>query len=192
MPAKTSRKPTQKLNWLTKSQLVTTDCPRDLQRWLLNKDSLTERLVAHSRGEFHVDVLAQYRAKAQPYEYTVLHTKRQRYCFIREVILFGHNQPWVFARTVIPLQTMTGRLSSLGGLNNKPLGAFLFSFPTMRRGISEFANIRPEQQLVAKSLFANSESLWGRRSVFFLDNKPLLVNEIFLPTFTDSLKGNPT
>ena len=191
MPSTTKLKPAPKLTWLAKKQLVTTDCPGSLLHWLLNKDSLTERLVARSRGEFHVEVLAQYRAKAQQSEYAAMHIKRQRYCFIREVVLFGNNQPWVFARTVVPLQTMTGRLRALGSLNNKPLGAFLFSFPTMRRGVIEFANIRPDHQLVPTPFFANSDSLWGRRSVFFLDNKPLLVNEIFLPGFIDNLERKP-
>jgi len=29
------------------------------------------------------------------------------------------------------------------------------------------------------------ESVWGRRSVFYLHKKPLLVNEVFLPSILD-------
>ena len=52
---------------------------------------------------------------------------------VREVILYGNNQPWVYARSVLPHQALNGRLRFLRRLGNKPLGALLFSNPVIKR-----------------------------------------------------------
>jgi len=90
----------------------------------------------------------------------------------------------VFARTIIPHATLTGEEKHLGHLQNKPLGAVLFAEPTMRRSEVEVAEIKPGQRLyhtATSRLSTNPKSIWGRRSVFYLHHKPLLVSEIFLP-----------
>ncbi len=46
------------------------------------------------------------------------------------------------------------------------------------------AEIKPGQRLfhtATARLKADPPSIWGRRSVFYLHDKPLLVSEIFLP-----------
>jgi chorismate--pyruvate lyase len=75
---------------------------------------------------------------------------------------------------------MTGRLHSLRHLDNRPLGALLFADPTMRRGAMEIGRI-PATQVPGGQ--GGDARLWGRRSLFYLDGKPLLVSEIFLPGF---------
>ena len=52
-----------------------------------------------------------------------------------------------------------------------------------RSGI-EIAKLEPGQPLFERATQGFSPrpaSIWGRRSAFFLDDYPLLVNEIFLP-----------
>jgi chorismate--pyruvate lyase len=99
----------------------------------------------------------------------------RRRALVREVILYGAGQPWVYARSVLPLTTLTGRLRKLRQLSNQPLGELLFKDPTMRREPVQFASF---------SAASNSDkAIWGRRSIFTLDNKPLLVAEVFLPDF---------
>ena len=93
----------------------------------------------------------------------------------REVLLYGAGQPWIYARSIMPLKTLTGRLKKLAQLNNQPLGELLFKDPTMRRETVQFAHFDP--------ISSSETSVWGRRSVFRLDNKPLLVAEVFLPDF---------
>ena len=108
---------------------------------------------------------------------------------IREVFLYCDDEPWVFARTVIPRSTLTGKQKYLANLGSRPLGAVLFADPNMRRDHFEVACMRPEELLYthANQLHTDQNNIdgpdfiWGRRSAFYLSNKPLLVNEIFLP-----------
>jgi chorismate--pyruvate lyase len=95
----------------------------------------------------------------------------------------GGGMPWVYARSIIPISTLTGRLRSLRHLDNQPLGALLFNDPTMRRESVEIAchtNANAQMPLALREI---QSPMWGRRSVFRLDNKPMLVSEIFLPDF---------
>lgn len=107
-----------------------------------------------------------------------------RLAVIREVVLYGKDQPWVYARSVLPLSSLTGHLRRLRKFDNRPLGALLFAEPSMRRGKLEIASIHPSQVALPAALGVFDAPLWGRRSVFYLTGKPLLVSEIFLPTFT--------
>ncbi|MCK5090914.1 MAG: hypothetical protein KAR30_00150, partial [Gammaproteobacteria bacterium] len=63
-----------------------------------------------------------------------------------------------------------------------------FADNSMRRGELEIASIVPGQRLfdLATSGLKNKpDMIWGRRSVFYLSDKPLLVSEIFLPELTE-------
>jgi len=95
----------------------------------------------------------------------------------------------VFARTVIPASSLRGRLRRLSMLGTRPLGALLFADPGMRRDAPEIARIHPGHDIFLQAVQhsrARPAAIWGRRSVFYLDNKPLLVSEIFLPEILKS------
>jgi len=102
---------------------------------------------------------------------------------IREVILYGAGQPWVYARSVLPLSTLTGRLRKLRQLDNQPLGALLFKDPRMSREPVQIADFNASTKHLLPLVNGTDKAVWGRRSVFRLDNKPLLVSEVFLPKF---------
>ena len=74
----------------------------------------------------------------------------------------------------------------LVGAHRGRVNAMLFADRGMRRGIVELARIVPGQRLYADALQrpgTHAEIIWGRRSVFRITDKPLLVSEIFLPGF---------
>jgi chorismate--pyruvate lyase len=105
---------------------------------------------------------------------------------IRQVQLLCGNRPWIYARSIIPATSMTGRLQRLAHLGTRPLGALLFADPGMQRGVVELANIKPGEPLfrdAVRHMSRQPGNIWGRRSVFRLADKPLLVSEIFLPEF---------
>ena len=61
----------------------------------------------------------------------------------------------------------------------------------MRRGEVEIARLTPGDSLYANAtqrLAAIPAAIWGRRSLFTLSDKPLLVNEIFLPDIPPCLR----
>jgi len=146
---------------------------------------LTRKLIIASRNTFVVQVLRQGYSKPRPAERNALGLPLRRLALVREVVLCGGGTPWVYARSIIPLSTLTGRQRSLRKLDARPLGALLFSDRGMRRGPLEIARV--PGALIPDELAPASAQLWGRRSLFFLDGKPLLVSEIFLPGFDPNL-----
>ena len=149
--------------------------------WLADRGSLTARLQRLCAGDLSVKVIKQGLAFPKLSERQALNLSGRRKALIREVILKGAGQPWVYARSVLPLTTLTGRLRKLRHLDNRPLGALLFKDPNMTREPVQIARFTSNN--LAAFLNTADTSAWGRRSVFRLDNKPLLVSEVFLPTF---------
>ena len=157
--------------------------PENLAPWLIDDGSLTRKLVALSKDQFEVEVLRQDAATPDASEANALKITQKTPVMIREVVLKGRGRPWVFARSILPMTTMTGRLAGLRTLSNQPLGELLFQDPSMTREPLEMACLPARILSVPAALAAGDEPLWARRSVFFLDRKPLLVSEVFLSEF---------
>lgn len=145
--------------------------PLQWRRWLTNRDSLTQHLVNASQGNFRVRLIKQGWERPTPSESRSLNISDRELAVVREVQLLGNDNVWVYARSVIPASTLTGRERQLHHVGNRSLGTILFTDPTMRRGPLQISQIHLSDQA----------SVWGRRSVFYLSGKPLLVSEVFLP-----------
>ena len=114
----------------------------------------------------------------------MLRSRRGIAALVREVELLCHDQPWVFARTVIPATSLRGPARRLGRLRERPLGQVLFADPRTRRGSTEIARLLPRHPLFNVAVGALPQipaEIWGRRTLFYFAGHPLLVNEIFLP-----------
>lgn len=151
--------------------------PRAYRSWLLDSGSLTKRLIQASDNQFEVKLLRQGHHQATPQEREALKLEQRNWPFLREVSLVCQQQPWVFARTVIPADTLRGPARALTHLGTKPLGAVLFNHPGVRRG--PIAVYKVDAGRVSNT-FSQQGLIWGRQSVFYLFNKPLLVSEYFL------------
>jgi chorismate--pyruvate lyase len=170
--------------WHAPRRLLRSAVPAAIWPWLLDPSSLTRRLQQACGDGFRVQVLQQRWELPQLSEARVLGIKAGRHALVREVRLRCGDRPWVFARTVIPAATLTGRERRLGHLGTRPLGGLLFRDRSMRRGELEVARImrgQPLFRLACAGLDSMPAELWGRRSLFFLRDKPLLVCEMFLP-----------
>lgn len=174
--------------WHVAAQLTHAQVDEQQAGWLFDKGSLTARLVARCGGRFHVRVVSQTWQRPLRNEAQRLGIKPHRLALIRQVYLYCDDIPWVFARTVIPHKTLTGKQKFLAHLGSRPLGAVLFADPHMRRDEIEVTCLRTGERMYRDAvamLPQPPDCVWGRRSVFYLNNKPLLVNEIFLPGVTD-------
>jgi chorismate--pyruvate lyase len=171
------------IDWQPAHGGILVQMPENLGPWLIDDGSLTRKLVALSKDQFEVQVLRQEVATPGAAEANALKMTQQTPVMIREVVLKGRGRPWVFARSILPMTTMTGRLAGLRTLSNQPLGELLFQDPSMTREPLEAACLPARILSVPAALAAGDEPLWARRSVFFLDQKPLLVSEVFLSEF---------
>jgi chorismate--pyruvate lyase len=170
--------------WQAHSPIARHGASDELLDWLLDPTSLTRRLQQTCGGEFRVEPTGQFWQRPMLNEAQALGVLPHERCFVREVRLLCDDQPWVYARTVIPVRTLTGPRRRLSRLGKKPLGALLFADPSMYRSGIEIAKLAPGQPLFARATAGLSQvpaSIWGRRSAFFLNHRPLLVSEIFLP-----------
>lgn len=175
--------PSAQLRWQPMNRWPKKDRPSlELINWLEDSGSLTARLIELSHGAFRVDVQRQYLGIPMLSEQKALGMKRATLALIREVVLIGEDRPWVFARSVLPITSLCGELRHLRKQGTRPLGAFLFNQPHLQRSPLAIARIGDQHAYVPTQL-SQGKDLWGRRSIFYLKGKPLLVSEVFLPLF---------
>lgn len=155
-----------------------------MRNWLLDAGSLTRRVVKNCAQSFSVQVQNQSWGTPLATEREVLEMASDASAWIREVELHCGTIPWVFARTLIPASSLEGDTRRLADLGNRPLGEVLFSDPKARRGRVEAAKLLPHHALfrvASAHLDTVPELLWARRTLYYMEERPLLVNEIFLP-----------
>lgn len=156
-----------------------------IEAWLADPGSLTQRLIEHCAGRFHVRLLQQSLKRPLESERQALSMPFGEQALVREVELWCDELPLVFARTLIPVSSMKGRVRQLTVLGNKPLGAVLFSDRSTRRELFEVAELKQQHALFKRASHSLDQPvmrLWGRRTRFRYAGQPLLVHEIFLPT----------
>ena len=147
--------------------------------------SLTERLRERCGGSLQVQVLAQGHASLQEEDMALLGAKPDEAGYVREVFLCGHDQPWVYARSLVA-GAADGWLKHLG---ERPLGDQVFARADARRGHIEAARLDPHHALYKDALAHLSptqreraaDGLWARRSLLSVEGVHILIYECFLP-----------
>ena len=166
--------------WRSYRRVPIAKLPYQQRQWVLDRGSLTKRLIQASCGDFNVEISRQLWALPSLDERRVLNLPAGQRALVREVSLLCHGVVWVKARSIIPSKTLSGAEKQLAHLGTRPLGAFLFKAKTMTRGPLQIASFkRPEHQAIS-----------ARRSVFFLHNKPILVSEFFMPPIFSSTSSS--
>lgn len=146
--------------------------PAHLISWLLAEGSLTRQLTHKAHGQFHVEPFFQGFDRVPLYESKWLHIPNDQKAWVREVYLYGdQSEPWVKARSIMPIYTLQGRGRCLKYLGNRSLGSVLFARhpPHCIRQIAKLSDG------------------WARRSLYTWYGQPLIVQEVFLDAFCRSL-----
>lgn len=166
--------------WHRREMLFNQSVPAAASPWLFDSSSLTKRLLQICPADFSVELITQAVDRPTLDEARILDIATGKSALIREVRLCCGDQAVVYARTVIPLGTLTGAQRSYANLGSRPLGAMLFADRSMRRGEVEVTRLRPDDALYVNTRCSGAP-VWGRRSIFHVGDKPLLVSEFFLP-----------
>jgi len=135
-------------------------------------------------GQFPVRVLSRRWVKPKIDEAKLLSIPLRQTVLLRQVQLLCGETVCVYARSIIPLKTMTGKHRRLRPLGNRPLGAYLFANPDLRRDrqqLTKIAKKDPLFEIATSDSDQSCEQIWGRRSLFIIDKNPFLVSEFFLP-----------
>ncbi|AFV83599.1 chorismate--pyruvate lyase family protein [Alteromonas mediterranea] len=158
------------VNWQAPSGITIPNA--QLKNWLLDTGSLTERVQSLS-NHFSLELLGQHTQIPHDNELSLLHANGETSYQAREILLCGDHQQWVFARSIIPQAFVDSELSGLG---REPLGKRLFNDTRFTRSAFQLCTM-PASQFG----MGGNQTLWGRRSLFTLDNYSMIVAEVFLP-----------
>ncbi|WP_325891356.1 chorismate lyase [Grimontia sp. NTOU-MAR1] len=137
--------------------------------WLLERHSMTERLKAHCRT-LTVELLGLHEIEQSALAENELSLLGEEPCMVREVVLSGDGNAWLCARTLVPKSTLTEKEQDIADLGAVPLGQRVFNQANARRDAIEVATVVVE-----------GRSLLARRSRLWVNEKPMLVSELFLP-----------
>lgn len=138
----------------------------EIKSWLLEQGPITKRIK--SIAEFRLELIQDELSDATDDEILFLKIDSEE-IRIREVILFGNENPMVFARTIIPNTTIEKGLKELGKIGNKPLGDILFEKDIFSKEDIVFATFKDEESL-----------FWGRKIKYTVKDQPFSVMEVFL------------
>ncbi|CUU53281.1 putative 4-hydroxybenzoate synthetase/chorismate--pyruvate lyase [Actinobacillus pleuropneumoniae] len=134
------------------------------QEWLLHQGSLTQKLLQVTQY-FNVEITQQ--------KWIAKVSEKMTACrsdfWLREVLLKEKDQPWIFAQTVAPRETVEHVAQDLPKLGDQPIGLWLFPQKPKR--------ISLEWQCDAHS------GMYMRRACYLLKGYPLEISELFLADF---------
>lgn len=173
---------TQEPDWFENRQGTRHCLPETVQSWTYEAGSLTQRLRNYYGDAVAVKVLRQQWHTPFLSERRLLKLRENRYSLIREVLMHADGKPLILARTIIPVRTLNAAKRSLSHLGNRPLGEVIFSYPRLERQEMDIAMINPVIWTPAAIAEAGiTGPLWGRRTVYVIRRRQMLVSEFFLP-----------
>jgi chorismate lyase len=168
--------------WLENRQGLRHKLPENVQSWTYESGSLTRRLRDYYGDGVAVKILLQRWHTPFLSECRLLKLPENRYCLTREVLLHAKGKPLILARTIIPASTIKAANSNLSRLGARPLGEVIFSYPRLERIAMDVTLIDPSTWTQTALTEAGiNQPVWGRRTVYAIANKQMLVSEFFLP-----------
>lgn len=162
--------------------------PHKYINWLIRPYVLSKAL-RRICNEFSVQLISQEFGFLNDDETEVLNGAPFEMGLVRQTFLKGDGNTYVYARVVIPKQTYISNKEMLRIIGEKPIGEnFLYNNPKMSRSIFQIKLLKPHHQLYKNAVNFTDEKppeLWARRSVFHLDNDPLVISEVFFDAIPD-------
>ncbi|HIF50877.1 MAG TPA: chorismate lyase [Thiotrichaceae bacterium] len=180
-----------KLNW-QKKEIVSLDITdQRISDFLFQEGSLTRFIQERCDGNFSIELLTESWCSPISDEIEFLSLPSDEITFLRESRLKCDTQTLVYARTVIPGKTLSGKNKKLTELGTTPLGDILFNDEMTYRTDMRYTKITIDCELHSKATKDSNitSELWGRQSLFYSDHQPLLVTEIFLPAILECNKN---
>ncbi len=148
---------------------------------LTEQDSLTELMKSIIGKAPTLDCLFEGRATVTRDERELLSIPPRRVAHVREITMGTEQHPWLFARTVIPTETLAQQANRLSRMGKVPLGKVLFGQLNAVRTQMRLDLVFADEVGLQHLEIATDFPLWQRRSIFQLKTGRLLISEIFLP-----------
>src|SRR5690606_247374 len=104
------------LKWQHSPKL--SELPVGLGEWILHPESFMDRLRQKGAQSPRVTLLRQTWQMPSIHEKRALQITSRAYALIREVLIYSPGKKWMYARTVFPRKTLTGKQLCLARLKN--------------------------------------------------------------------------
>ena len=139
---------------------------KEILSWLNESGSITSRIKSFS--DFKLKLLRDSPGEvdAAVDDLIISNYKENN---IREVLLYSDEEPLIYAKSIIPLETIRLGLGVLGNLKENPLGDILFSNPEIKKEYMLFSKFE-----------SNKKIFYGRKGIYTVKGYPFSVCEIFL------------
>lgn len=165
-PIRILEKALQRVDWHSPEHFIFPN--EHVKHWLLEADSLSHRL-AQCCIKLSVEVFNNKRMPASELSLDEKQLLENEESLLREVILRGDRHDWVYGRTLIPQSSLYAQTHDLENQGEQPLGITVFNSAGSYR-----------DALQVGTTVINGKPLFARRSRLWMNNKPMLVAEIFL------------
>ncbi len=139
---------------------------KEILSWLNEAGSITSRIKSFSN--FKLKLLNDGPGEVDIIEDDLIISNYEENN-IREVILLSNEEPLIYAKSIIPLETIKLGLNILGNLKENPLGDILFSNPEIKKKYMLFARFQSKEEI-----------FYGRKGIYTVKGYPFSVCEIFL------------
>ena len=139
---------------------------KEILSWLNEPGSITSRIKSFSN--FKLKLLKDGPGEVDIIEDDLIISNYEENN-IREVILLSNEEPLIYAKSIIPLETIKLGLNILGNLKENPLGDILFSNPEIKKKYMLFARFQSKEEI-----------FYGRKGIYTVKGYPFSVCEIFL------------
>ena len=139
---------------------------KEILSWLNESGSITSRIKSFS--DFKLKLLRDGPGEVDSADDDLI-ISNYKENNIREVLLYSDEEPLIYAKSIIPLETIRLGLGVLGNLKENPLGDILFSNPEIKKEYMLFSKFE-----------SNKRIFYGRKGIYTVKGFPFSVCEIFL------------
>ena len=116
---------------------------KEIISWLNEPGSITSRIKSFSN--FRLKLLRDGPGEVDAAEDDLIITNYEENN-IREVVLYSDEEPFIYAKSILPLETIRLGLGALGNLKENPLGDILFSNPEIKKKYMLFAKFESNKK----------------------------------------------
>lgn len=138
--------------------------------WLLEQGSLSRLLETYCQ-QLNVDLFHNEVVLVDQLDDQEVALLAEEQCLLRKVVLNGDGAAWILGRTLIPQSSLSDQPHDLTRQGEVPLGITVFSSEAVRRDALQVGWAETPQG-----------ALLARRSRLWMNHKPMLVAELFLPS----------
>ena len=138
---------------------------KEILSWLNEPGSITSRIKSFSN--FRLKLLRDGPGEVDTAEDDLIITNYEENN-IREVVLYSDDEPFIYAKSILPLETIRLGLGVLGNLKENPLGDILFSNPEIKKKYMLFAKFE-----------SNRKKFYGRKAYTLLK----VILSVFVKSF---------